>query len=52
MSTMQATQTASRATLATLIRLVDADPALDVARRREILSAIRTVAKVLKLEPT
>lgn len=51
MSTLQDRQPAQITTLACLIARLDADPALAEAPRREMKSAINTIAKVLKAPP-
>jgi integrase len=51
MSAPHAIQTTPKATLETLIRLVADNPNLTESNRREIISAIHTVAKVLKSAP-
>jgi len=51
MTTLPAAQNAQKATLASLIELILADQTLPEARRREMASAVRTVAKVLRQEP-
>jgi integrase len=51
MSTFQEGKIAPTATLASLINLIQADPTIPESRSREMVSAIRTVAKVLRLEP-
>jgi len=51
MTTYSMLQTAPKATLDTLIKLAEADPALPDPARRDMISGIRTVAKILRLEP-
>ena len=51
MSKFEGTPTASKATLAHLIELLEAHPTLTEITRKDMICALRTLARVLKTEP-